>query len=139
MSDQARLRSLCRGSRVNQHCILVRRPPWSLGGSPAIHNPPARCGAASTILCGGRRPLLRGQARLVESGIKVTVIVFMKETSLQESDTLRECFKNMDVWAPLWQSEPQNKSSCREFASSHPSSLNFRISYYNLCAFTFVV
>jgi len=37
------------------------------------------------------------------------------------SDTLRECFKNVDVGAPLWQSEPRDKSLCREFASSHPS------------------
>ena len=27
------------GSRVNQHCILVRRPPWSFGGSPASLRP----------------------------------------------------------------------------------------------------
>ena len=36
------------------------------------------------------------------------------------SNTLREYFNNVDVGAPLWQSEPRDKSSCREFASSHP-------------------
>ena len=45
-----------------------------------VFDPPAWCGAASTTLCRGRRPLLRGQAPLVESGIKVTVIVFTEET-----------------------------------------------------------
>ena len=37
------------------------------------------------------------------------------------SNTLCECFNNVDVGAPLWQFEPRNKSSCWEFASSHPS------------------
>ena len=36
-------------------------------------------------------------------------------------DTLRECFNNVDVGAPLWQTEPRDISSCREFASSHLS------------------
>jgi len=55
----------------------------------------------------------------VENGIKVTVIVFTEE-ALPGSDTLRECFNNVDVGAPWWQSEPQNKSSRQEFAFSHP-------------------
>ena len=45
-----------------------------------VKDPPAWCGAASTTLCGGRRPLLCGQSRLVDIGIKVTVIVFTEET-----------------------------------------------------------
>ena len=40
---------------------------------------------------------------------------------IARTDTLRECFNNVDVGAPLWQSEPRHKSSCREFAFSHPS------------------
>ena len=72
-------------------------------------------------LCGGRRPLLRGQSPLVKIGIKVTVIVFTEETGLPGTDTLRECFNNVDVGASLWKSEPRDEFSCREFASSHPS------------------
>jgi len=30
---------LVAGSRVNQTCISVRRPPWSFGGSPASQRP----------------------------------------------------------------------------------------------------
>ena len=36
------------------------------------------------------------------------------------SNIVRECFNNVDVGASLWKSEPRDKSSCREFASSHP-------------------
>ena len=86
-----------------------------------VNDPPAWCGAASTTLCGGRRPLLRGQSPLVKIGINVTVIVFTEEIWLPGSNTLRECFNNVDVGASLWQSEPRDNSSCREFASSHPS------------------
>ena len=41
------------------------------------------------------------------------------------SDTLRECFNNVDVGASLWQTEPRDKSSYREFDSFHPSLLAF--------------
>ena len=58
---------------------------------------------------------------LVESGIKVTVIVFTEETWLPGSNTLRECFNNVDVGAPLWQSKPWDKFSCQEYAFSHSS------------------
>ena len=57
---------------------------------------------------------------LVESEIKVTVIVFTEETWLPWSNTLRECFNNVDLVVPLWLTEPRDKSSCREFASTHP-------------------
>jgi len=51
-----------------------------------IFDPPAWCGAASMILCGGRgdpHPLWRSS--LVESRIKVTMIVFTEETWLPEA------------------------------------------------------
>jgi hypothetical protein len=127
------------GYRVNHTCISVCRLLGALVTHWHVNDSPAWCGAALTTLCGGRRPLLRGQAPSVESGIKVTVIMFTKETWLPGSDTLRECFNNVDVGAPLWQSKSRDKSSCREFAFSHPSSLSFRISYCKLCAFTFLV
>ena len=75
----------------------------------------------------------------MELGSKVTVVVFTEETWWPSSNTLSECYNNMDVGVPLWLTEPRDKSSCREFASSHPSSSSFRISYCNLCAFTFLV
>ena len=37
------------------------------------------------------------------------------------SNTLCECFNNVDVGVPLWLAEPRDKSLCREFASSHPA------------------
>jgi hypothetical protein len=36
------------------------------------------------------------------------------------SNTLRECFNNVNVDVFLWLTKPQDKFSCQEFASSHP-------------------
>jgi len=45
-----------------------------------VIDPPAWCGAATTTLYGGRGdPLPLWASSLVESGIKVTVIVFIDE------------------------------------------------------------
>ena len=77
---ESKVLCLVAGSRVNHTCISVRRPLGALMARRHVNDPPAWCGAASTTLCGGRRPLLRGQAPLVESRIKVTVIVFTEET-----------------------------------------------------------
>ena len=68
---------------VLERTKLVSRCAGLLGALVArqqVNDPPAWCGAASTILCRGRRPLLHGQSPLVEIGIKVTVIVFKEET-----------------------------------------------------------
>ena len=40
---------------------------------------------------------------------------------LPRSDTLSECFNNVDVGVPLWLTEPQDKHPRREFASSYPA------------------
>ena len=40
---------------------------------------------------------------------------------IAETNTLCEYFNNVDVGMPLWLTVPQDKSSCREFTSSHPS------------------
>ena len=139
MSDQARFRSLCRGSRVNHPCILVCRPSlefwWLSGTSTTLQLGVER---RRQHCAGDGDPSFVGKLPLVESRIKVIVIVFTEETLLPESDTLRECFNNVDVGALQWQSEPRDKSSRQEFASPHPSYLSFRISYCNLCAFTFI-
>ena len=101
----------------------MRRPLGAIGGSPASQRP-------SGLVWSG-----------VDDIVRETEAPPSWATSLSEdrdqgdhdcvhgrdlinppgSDTLRECFNNVDVGAPLWQSEPRDKSSCREFASSHPS------------------
>ena len=81
-------------------------------------------------LCGGRGdPLPWWRSSLVEPGAKVTVIVFTEETWWPRSNTFCECFNNVDVGVPLWLTEPWNKSSYREFASSH---LLFTFSHFIL-------
>ena len=96
--------------------------PWSFEARRQRHQSSDLVWSGDDTLCGGRgdpHPLWRSS--LVEPGAKVTVIVFTEETWWPSSNTLSECYNNVDVGAPLWQSEPRDKSSCREFASSHPS------------------
>ena len=38
----------------------------------------------------------------MEPGAKVTVIVFPEETWWPSSNTLSECYNNVDVGVPLW-------------------------------------
>ena len=94
---------------------FISEPKQELGA-------PTWCGAATTSLCGGRgdpHPLWRSS--LVESGAKVTVIVFTEETWWPSSNTLSECYNNMDVGVPLWLTEPRDKHSRQEFATSYPA------------------
>ena len=44
-----------------------------------------------------------------------------EEIDCREAILSIECFNNVDVGEPLWQTEPRDISSFREFASSHPS------------------
>ena len=81
-------------------------------------------------LCGGRgdpHPLWRNS--LVEPGANVTVIVFTEETRWPSSNTLSECYNNVDVGVPLWLTEPRDKHPRQVFASLLSLSLSFRISY----------
>jgi len=58
---------------------------------------------------------------------------------IARSNTLCDCFNNVDVGASLWQSEPRDKSSCREFASPHPS---FKLPHFilqSLCLYFYRV
>jgi hypothetical protein len=57
----------------------------------------------------------------VEPGIKVTVVKSAEETWFPRSDTLSECFNNVDVGVPLWLTEPWDKHLRREFASFYPA------------------
>ena len=56
----------------------------------------------------------------MEPGIKVIVVESAEETLLPRSDTLSECFNNVDVGVPLWLTEPRDKHLRREFASPIP-------------------
>ena len=46
--------------------------------------------------------------------------VSLEETSLPSSNTLSECYNNVDVGVPLWLSEPRDKHPRQEFASPIP-------------------
>ena len=86
------------------------------------HRPSDLVWSGDDTLCGGRgdpHPLWRSS--LVEPGAKVTVIVFTEETWWPSSNTLSECYNNVDVGVPLWLTEPRDKHPCQEFAISYPA------------------
>ena len=56
----------------------------------------------------------------MEPSAKVTVIVFTEEIWWPSSNTLSECYNNVDVGVPLWLTEPRDKHPRREFASPIP-------------------
>ena len=100
----------------------MRRPLGAVKLAGNVIDPPTWCGAATTSLCGGRgdpHPLWRSS--LVEPGAKVTVIVFTEETWWPSSNTLSECYNNVDVGVPLWLTEPRDKHPRQEFAISYPA------------------
>ena len=55
------------------------------------------------LLCAGdvETPIICGRSSLVEIGIKVTVVESAEETGFPRSDTISECFNNVDVGVPL--------------------------------------
>ena len=55
------------------------------------------------------------------TGAKVTVIVFTEETWWPNSNTLSECYNNVDVGVPLWLTKPWDKHPRQEFAISYPA------------------
>ena len=57
----------------------------------------------------------------MEPGIKVTVVKSAEETWFPRSDTLSECFNNVDVGVPLWLTEPRDKHPRQEIAFSNPA------------------
>ena len=71
----------------------------------------------SDLLWSGVDDLVRGMWRphplwrssLVEIGIKVTVLLITEETWWPSSNTLSECYNNMDVGVLLWLTEPRDK------------------------------
>ena len=74
----------------------------------------------------------------MEPGAKVTVIVFTEETWWPSSNTLSECYNNVDVGVPLWLTEPRDKHPRQEFAISYPTLLASVFHTSNLYAFTFI-
>ena len=88
------------------HLYFGAPAPWSVKLAGNVIDPALWCGATTTSLCGGRgdpHPLWRSS--LVEPEAKVTVIVFTEETWLPSSNTLSECYNNVDVGVPLWLTE----------------------------------
>ena len=51
----------------------------------------------------------------------MTVIVFTEETWWPSSNTLSECYNNVDVGVPLWLTEPRDKHPHQEFSFSYPA------------------
>ena len=51
----------------------------------------------------------------------MTVIVFTEETWWPSSNTLSECYNNMDVGVLLWLTEPRDKHPRQEFVFSYLS------------------
>ena len=69
----------------------------------------------------------------MEPGAKVTVIVFTEETWWPSSNTLSDCYNNVDVVVPLWLTEPRDKHPRQEFASSYPAPYVFAFHTSNPC------
>ena len=120
--------SLVAGSRVNQQVFRCAGTLEYLVARRHVIDPPAWCGAATTTLYGGRGDPISFVDKLLsgkkDQGDRDCV---HGRDLIAGSNTLRECFNNVNIGAPLWQSEPRDKSSCRGFVSSHPSYLSFRI------------
>ena len=116
------LETLCCGSLVNQNKSLVRRPLGALKARRQRHRP-------SDLVWSGDDNIVRGTWRppsFVEKLLsgnrgKVTVIVFTEETWWPSSNTLSECYNNVDVGVPLWLTEPRDKHPRQEFVISYPA------------------
>ena len=96
--------------------------PWSFEARRQRHRPSDLVWSGDDTLCGGRgdpHPLWRSS--LVEPGAKLTVIVFTEKTWWPSSNTLSECYNNVDVGVPLWLTEPRDKHPRQEFAISYPA------------------
>ena len=122
MSEIARLRAFVLWFISEPKQELGAPAPWSVELAGNVIDPPILYGAATTTLCGGRgypHPLRRSS--LVEPGAKVTVIVFTEETWWPSSNTLSECYNNVDVVVHLWLTKQRDKHPRQEFAISYPA------------------
>ena len=114
--------ALCLGSIREPPLVLGVPAPWSLGGSPVM---------SSTLRLGveQRRHLCAGD---VETPPFLVKLLSGKRDQgdcdcvhgrylIAGSNTLCECFNNMDVGVPLWLTEPRDKYPRREFAYFYPA------------------
>ena len=104
---------LVTGSRVNQQVFQCAGPLEHLVDRRHVIDPPAWCGAATTTLYGGCGDHLSFVGKL-HSGKRDQgdCDCVHGRDLVAGSNTLRECFNNIDIGASLWQSEPWDKSSC---------------------------
>ena len=120
MSEIARLQAFVLWFISEPKQELSAPAPWSFEARRQRHRPSDLVWSGDDTLCGGRgdpHPLWRSS--LVEPGAKVTVIVFTEETWWPSSNTLSECYNNVDVGVPLWLTEPWDKHPRQEFAISY--------------------
>ena len=97
----------CCGSLSNLQEEFGVPAPWSFEARLQRQRP-------SDLVWSGMDDLVRGRgdphplwrSSLVEPGAKVTVIEFTEETWWPSSNTLSECYNNVDVDVPLWLTEP---------------------------------
>ena len=101
---------LCCGFLSNLQEELGAPAPWSFEARRQRHRP-------SDLVWSGDDTFVRGTWR---PGAKVTVIVFTEETWWPRSNTLSECYNNVDVGVPLWLTKPRDKHPRQEFAFSYP-------------------
>ena len=102
MSEIARLRAFVLWFISEPKQELGAPAPWSVKLAGNVIDPPTWGGAATTLCAGDvETPILCGRSSLVEPGAKVTVIVLTEETWWPSSNTLSECYNNMDVGVPL--------------------------------------
>ena len=113
---------LVAGSLVNQQEDLGAPAPWSIGGSSTRHRP-------SNLVWSGDDILVQGTWRLPSFVDKLLSgkrdqgdrdCVYRRDL-VAGSDTLSECFNNMEVGVPLWLTELRDKHPRQEFAFSYPS------------------
>ena len=96
--------------------------PWSFEARRQRHRPSDLVWSGDDIFVRGTwRPHPLWRSSLVEPGAKVTVIVFTEKTWWPSSNTLSECYNNVDVGVPLWLTEPRDKHPRQEFAISYPA------------------
>ena len=122
MSEIARLQALMLWFSSEPKEELGAPTPWSCEARRQRHRPSNLVWSGDDIFVRGTwRPPSFVEKLLVEPGAKVTVIVFTEETWWPSSNTLSECYNNVDVGVPLWLTEPRDKHPRQEFAISYPA------------------
>ena len=95
--------------------------PWSVKLAGNVIDPPTWCGAATTLCAGTWRPpsfvenLLSGTRGQGDRGC------VHRRDLVASSNTLRECYNNVDVGVPLWLTEPRDKHPRQEFVIFYPT------------------